>query len=307
MFKVYSTGYRKVAFRQNPFLDIIKFGNVVRKSSTLGTPTTKQTSRYWLAGLVDAEGCFRISILKNSSYREGSNLPQYKIRLYFQISLHIKDIKVLEDMITELGVGRIYKTKSRPDIAEIQVSSIKDLKAILEFFEQYPLITQKYADYELFKQAYLIISSKQHLTSQGILKLVALKASSNWGLSKDLIKAFPKITPVTRVQPNQRIPNGDWLLGFVSGEGSFMLRIIESTTHKLGYQVGLRFQITQHCKDKLLMENLVEYFQCGYLSCRGDIVDFKVTNFSDIQKTIIPFFDENPLLATRPFSSYHAK
>ncbi len=128
-------------------------------------------------GLIDAEGCFRISILKNSKYTEGS-VP-YKIRLYFQIAFHRKDEKLLELIIQELKVGKIYKTNSRPDISELQVSSIKDIKVIVEFFERYPLITQKFGDFSLFKEAFLLISRKEHLTSQGISKIVALKSSSN--------------------------------------------------------------------------------------------------------------------------------
>lgn len=78
-----------------------------------------------------------------------------------------------------------------------------------------------------------------------------------------------------------------------------MIRIIESKTYKLGYQVGLRFQITQHIKDKLLMENIVTYLKCGYLSVRGDIIDFKVTNFKDILEKILPIFDKYPLLGVK--------
>lgn len=121
---------------------------------------------------MDAEGCFRISILKNKE-------SNYKIRLYFQISLHVKDEKVLELMIDELKVGKIYRTKSRPDASELQVSSIKEMKLIVEFFDRYPLISQKFADYILFKEAYLLISNKEHLTNNGLKKLVSLKASSN--------------------------------------------------------------------------------------------------------------------------------
>ena len=74
---------------------------------------------------------------------------------------------------------------------------------------------------------------------------------------------------------------------------------MNSSTHKLGYQVGLRFQITQHSKDKLLMESIVNYLECGYLSARDDIIDFQVTKFSDIIEKIIPFFDKYPILGIK--------
>jgi hypothetical protein len=68
----------------------------------------------------------------------------------------------------------------------------------LAHFENYPLITQKWADYQLFKRAFDIIESKEHLTIEGLKKLVAIKASINSGLSDTLKAAFPDITPAAR-------------------------------------------------------------------------------------------------------------
>nr|YP_009327824.1 hypothetical protein [Epichloe festucae]YP_010564198.1 hypothetical protein OYW92_mgp42 [Epichloe bromicola]APB96783.1 hypothetical protein [Epichloe festucae]APB96843.1 hypothetical protein [Epichloe hybrida]UYX62182.1 hypothetical protein [Epichloe bromicola] len=291
-FKVYSNGFRKELSNQSPFLGNTKF---VRYCSNLSI--NYQLAPYTLTGLVDAEGCFRISILSNRNFKQdGSNVP-FKTRLYFQLSLHKKDENLLELLKDNLKVGKIYK--SRPEAYEFQVSSIKDIKLIIEFFDKYPLITQKYGDYELFKQAYELISNKQHLTNDGLLKLIALKASSNWGLNQTLKETFTNIVPITRVQPDNKIPSPEWLLGFVSGEGNFMIRLLNSPANKLGYQVGLRFQITQHNKDKLLMENIINYLGCGYLSVRKDIIDFHVTKFSDIVEKVIPFFNKYPLLGVK--------
>jgi hypothetical protein len=41
-----------------------------------------------------------------------------------------------------------------------------------------------------------------------------------------------------------------------------MVKIKNSPTHRLGCKAELRFQITQHCRDELLMESLVEYLGC---------------------------------------------
>jgi hypothetical protein len=292
VFEVYSNGSRKRLSSQNPFLGNIRF---IRYCSSLNE--RNKLLSYSLTGLVDAEGCFRISILKNRNFKEDKGNVAFSTRLYFQLSLHRRDENLLKLLKDSLKVGKIYK--SRPDIYELQVSSIKDIKLIIEFFDQYPLITQKYGDYVLLKKAYELINNKEHLTLNGLLKLIALKASSNWGLNQNLKEAFPNIVPVSRSQPNNKIPSPEWLAGFVSGEGNFMIRLMNSSTHKLGYQVGLRFQITQHSKDKVLMENIVNYLECGYLSVRGDIIDYHVTKFSDILEKIIPFFDKYPILGVK--------
>jgi hypothetical protein len=70
------------------------------------------------------------------------------------------------------------------------------------------LITQKWSDYQLFKQVVELYINKEHLTTKGLNKLIAIKASLNLGLSDNLKKAFPKVDTVDRpVVPNQNIPD----------------------------------------------------------------------------------------------------
>ena len=64
--------------------------------------------------------------------------------------------------------------------------------------DKYPLLTQKRADYELFKEAFELVSRKEHLTIEGLRKLVAIKESINRGLSDELNALFPNTKPATR-------------------------------------------------------------------------------------------------------------
>ena len=50
------------------------------------------------------------------------------------------------------------------------VRSFKELSIIIDHFDKYPLLTQKQADYLLFKSAFLIIKTKEHLTQEGFHK-----------------------------------------------------------------------------------------------------------------------------------------
>ena len=223
------------------------------------------------------------------------------VRLYFQIGVHLKDEKILKLIQSTLGVGKIYKTKSRPDFVELQVSSIEDISVIAKFFDNYPLITQKWADYLLFKEAYELLLNKQHLNIEGLNKLVAIKASMNKGLSDPLKEAFSKFELFNkqRCEVIKEIPDSNWIAGFVSGEWSFMVRVFKSANHAIGYQVQLRFQITQQSRDRFLMERLVSYLDCGFISERGDILDFQVTKFRDIADKIIPFFEKYPIIGVK--------
>ncbi len=333
IFKVYSNGFWKKLSSQNPILANNKHIKLTLSRSSIplnlqlklvnkklflknySTSSKKNTTLgNWISGFVDAEGCFRISIIKNKNYKSNPWLASLydktkentsmktiplSVRLYFQIGLHLKDKLILELIKSELGVGEIYN--SRVDSVELQVSSFKDIGAIIKFFDKYPLITQKWADYLLFKKAYVLMLKKEHLTIEGLIKLVRIKSLINRGLTDQLRETFPNIESENNKKCiiDKDITSPDWISGFTSGEGSFQVRIFKSTNHSIGYQVQLRFQITQQYRDKNLMEKIKNYLNCGYLSERDDIVDFHVTKYDDIVKKIIPFFEEYPILGVK--------
>jgi hypothetical protein len=114
--------------------------------------------------------------------------------------LHKKDRFVLEAIKNYLGVGEIYTQGT--DSIQYRVFSIKDLQLVIDHFDKYPLISQKFGDYSLFKQAYLLLINKEHLTPEGLLKIIAIRASINNGLSESLKEAFPGIIPVMRPERN---------------------------------------------------------------------------------------------------------
>jgi hypothetical protein len=163
------------------------------------------------------------------------------------------------------------------------------------------LLTQKAADLFLFKKALQIVNNKSHLSIEGLNQLIDLKASMNLGLSDWLKLEFKKVNPVERLIINtETIPNPNWISGFVSAEGNFDVRIPKLNS-KLGYRVQLRFRITQHYRDKILLENIIKYLGSGklYIYPNYTAVSLVIVNFSDINNIIIPFFEKNPLLLRR--------
>lgn len=150
----------------------------------------------------------------------------------------------------------------------------------------------------LFKQAFCIIKNKEHLTAEGVSKLVNIRASMNWGLPDYFKEAFPSITPVTRVEfLPQILQNSSWLAGFVAAEGCFFIRTWKSLSNKTGLGIRLVFTITQHARDKALLRNIVEYLHCGRIVSRSSATscELEVTKLSDIIEKIIPFFSKHSL------------
>jgi len=157
------------------------------------------------------------------------------------------------------------------------------------------LISQKWSDYQLFKQVVELIKLKQHLTKEGLKKIVSIKAVLNNGLSVQLKQAFPGIDPATRPQnKNQKIQDPNWVSGFIDAECCFYVSL-EDSSYKTnaGGSVRLRLFATQHIRDIELLKNLAaqaRFLGCGrYYERSGEkpVGDYIVTNFKDIYEKII--------------------
>ena len=95
------------------------------------------------------------------------------------------------------GVGRI--SKERDGCIDFTISSLDQiLTQVIPHFDKYPLITQKRADYLLFKEAAMIIKRGEHLTTSGLKAIINLRATLNKGLTPLLIAAFPEVVAVPR-------------------------------------------------------------------------------------------------------------
>jgi hypothetical protein len=130
------------------------------------------------------------------------------------------------------------------------------------------------------------------LTAEGLKEIIAIKASINRGLTEQLKTAFPdRPKPVPRPSvEDQEIKDPNWLAGFTSAEGCFLVDVQNSNSHKTGKQVILKFQISQNIRDENLLKSLINYLDCGYyyLGANRDRGDFRVHKFHDITNKIIP-------------------
>ncbi len=86
-------------------------------------------------------------------------------------------------------------------------------------------------------------------------------------------------------------------MGFIEGECCFFVKLRKSSCYKSGNQVSLKFQITQHIRDSLLLKNIVDYLECGYYReiAKNNDGKFEVESLKDIIEKIIPLFDKYPL------------
>jgi hypothetical protein len=88
--------------------------------------------------------------------------------------------------------GVMYRVRKLDDILNI----------IIPHFNKYPLISQKYGDFIIFKNIVKLMNKNEHLNKNGIIKIVNLKASLNKGLSSILKINFSNLIKIERSKVN---------------------------------------------------------------------------------------------------------
>lgn len=250
---------------------------------------------WYITGFSDGEASFTVTIKRKK------DLSGWIVEPSFQIQVHERDAALLYKIKSFFGVGEVY-LKSSGAVAYI-VRSIRDLNRIILHFGNYPLQTQKKADFLLFKSIIELMISGSHLTIEGLTKIVSIKSCLNKGLNDELKQSF-NIIPMERPSIEYSvIPDPNWVAGFVDAEGCFFIAVYKSAASKTGYGVRLELIITQHTRDHLLIKKLAEFLGCGYITLYKDKtwLQLTVTRFSDIYNIIIPLFTKFPLHGTKHF------
>ena len=194
-------------------------------------------------------------------------------------------------------MGNITTNKKNGQII-YSVKSIVDINSIIiPHFEKYPLLTQKQADFVLFKNIVELILQNYHLKQEGLIRILELKASLNKGLLPELEKAYPNIK--AKARPIIQLPTNldiNWLIGFIDGEGSFFVNITKGLT-KIGYLVQINFNLTQHIRDADLFKFIQRWLGCGliYVIQKESRVNLVIINLQDIINILIPKLNQYPL------------
>lgn len=133
---------------------------------------------YYLAGLVDGEGCFCVSFNKHKDNRK------LEVRLLFEIELREDDKEILERVKETLGCGNIYylnyeRYKKWKPHYKHKVSNLKDIsEKIILFFQKYPLQAKKKQSFAIFCKVAGLMKQKHHLNEIGIEEIRQLVRDS---------------------------------------------------------------------------------------------------------------------------------
>lgn len=150
-------------FERNYQVKILSKQLNIKNISTITYPS--YVNPWFLTGLIDAEGSFIVTVDKNKTRKLG-----WRAQAKFQMGLHNRDLSLLSQFQQNLGgIGSIH-INSTLNKVNFSVDSKKDLTKLINHLENYPLLTQKRADFILFKEVVKLIIIKDHLSIEGLKK-----------------------------------------------------------------------------------------------------------------------------------------
>lgn len=134
----------------------------------------KPSIAWYIAGFVDGEGSFNVSLRKKPDYKLG-----WQPILSFNVSQ--KERTILALMKRHFGCGIIKQRKD--GLYSYDVTNPRMIyQVIIPFFETYCFLSQtKKRNFSLFKQIAKIMLDKQHLKPGGFKRLLLLREKLNQG------------------------------------------------------------------------------------------------------------------------------
>ena len=164
---MFSTGGTGLA-RIKHFSTTTKYGNSIPNPSN----NNNNLNPWFVTGFLDAEACFSIRVIKNKKMASG-----WRIQAEFSIGLHAKDLALLKQIQSFFnGIGAISAIKSNGSVI-YAITKINDINDVLmPHFDKYPLLSQKKADFLLFKAIVNLMTNKAHLSLAGLEKNCRVKS-----------------------------------------------------------------------------------------------------------------------------------
>jgi len=147
----------------------------------------------FLTGFIDGEGCFHISFTKRKKMKTG-----IEVRPSFSVSQQKRNLSLIKRIHEHFACGAIRFSRSDHNY-KYEVRSLADLrKQIIPHFRSFPLQSSKARDFEKFVQICDLMANHQHVTSDGLRKIIDLAYQMNPAgkrryLKKELLKVLDKM------------------------------------------------------------------------------------------------------------------
>lgn len=159
--------------RDREILSLIKPIDIIKTTSSL------TLTDFWLAGFIDAEGCFYINININNSLK--TNTLKYNI-LFDINQKSLENKHIFYQLISLFKVGRIYNHQAVNNYY-YRIIGLNNLLVLINYLEVYPLKTQKFKSYllwlDIFKKIKEIKTLNKKMEYKDLLELKSLSQCIN--------------------------------------------------------------------------------------------------------------------------------
>ena len=168
------------------FNDLIKLFNI--KYSLNIAESLLDTSNFgdnsWLAGFTEADGHFGINYVESKPKSETRKRSvSESVSLKFRLDQRAYDKPTSSNMLPFMenlalflrcNVKSYNSNKSHSEVLSLSVASIDNIGLLINYFEKYPLLGEKWDNYNKWSTVYYMIISKKHLTEKGRLEIRSL-------------------------------------------------------------------------------------------------------------------------------------
>jgi hypothetical protein len=133
----------------------------------------------YIAGYVDGEGCFCVSLRPQPRIRVG-----WEVRPSFSVSQNWDRAELIRLLPIVFGSGTIRPDRSDRTL-KFEIRSLEKLnEGVIPFFDRYPLLSSKRGDFELFRGICRLMADGVHLTAEGVLLIADPAQQMNSGIRK---------------------------------------------------------------------------------------------------------------------------
>ena len=151
---------------------------VYNSDNVTGADNQQERLGCYIAGYVDGEGSFHVSIQKSPYVLVG-----YQLIPEFRVSQNAERNSVLEIIKETLGCGYIKQNhpgNSRDKASVLVVRNRNDLLTkVVPFFETYQIISAKADEFRKFASIVRAMTEGKHLQREGLIELLGIAFSMN--------------------------------------------------------------------------------------------------------------------------------
>lgn len=160
--------------RKTQFLNWLKLFNVEKRDNQ----DLPSLNNAWISGLIDAEGCFNVTLFKRKSMKLG-----YQVKLRFMIDQKDNFNNMLF-ISKQLNLFLSYRKlkKETPGVSYMhRIESNSFLKAplIINYLNRYNLKTKKQQSFDKWVMVYEMVKAKAHLNESGLKSIKKISKEIN--------------------------------------------------------------------------------------------------------------------------------